>query len=303
MFGMAQASYLTGGGHYLKGGSRSLTEALLVSIRGAGGETRSERNVTGILLDDAGHVTGVEHRAHGGSAEVVHAPLVFGNAAPHVLAEMLPAPARERFVETFAHRELSTSLFVVSLGMQRRPSEFGVRSYSTFLFPAWMTSLRQIADGVPLLGADPGARVPQFVLVDYSVLDTGLNPTAPYLCTITGLDRLENWSDLSNAEYQARRERWMDALIAAADREFPGFAGAVVQREMATALTMHRELRTPGGALYGFAPVVPPHGIPRFPSARTPVDGLWLASAFLFGGGFSGAMMSGAVAARMALAR
>jgi phytoene dehydrogenase-like protein len=95
----------------------------------------------------------------------------------------------------------------------------------------------------------------------------------------------------------------MDALIAAVDREFPGFAGAVVQREMSTALTMHRELNTPGGAVYGFAPVVPPHGIPRFPSARTPVDGLWLASAFLFGGGFSGAMMSGAVSARMALAK
>jgi phytoene dehydrogenase-like protein len=66
---------------------------------------------------------------------------------------------------------------------------------------------------------------------------------------------------------------------------------------------MHSELNTPGGAVYGFAPVVPPHGVPRFPSARTPVDGLWLASAFLFGGGFSGAMMSGAQAARMALAR
>jgi phytoene dehydrogenase-like protein len=302
VFAMAQASYLTGGGHYLKGGSRSLSEALLATIRGAGGETRAERNVTGILLDQAGHVTGVEHRARDGSAEVGHAPLVFGNAAPHVLAEMLPASVREGFMEPFAHRELSTSLFVVSLGMQRRPSELGVRSYSTFLFPAWITSLRQIADGVPLLGTDPGTRVPQFVLVDYSALDTGLNPTAPYLATITGLDRLENWSALSNADYQARRERWMDALIAAVDREFPGFASAVVQREMATALTMHRELRTPGGALYGFAPVVPPHGIPRFPSAQTSVPGLWLASAYVFGGGFSGAMMSGAVAARLALA-
>jgi phytoene dehydrogenase-like protein len=153
-----------------------------------------------------------------------------------------------------------------------------------------------------LLGADPGSRMPVFVLVDYSVLDTGLNPSPPYLCSFTGVDRLENWSELSNDQYQARRERWMDALIAAADREFPGFAGAVAQREMATALTMHRELRTPGGAVYGFAPAVPPHGMPRFPSAQTSVPGLWLASAFLFGGGFGGAMMSGAVAARRALA-
>ena len=155
----------------------------------------------------------------------------------------------------------------------------------------------------PLLGAAPDGRVPMIALVDYSALDTRLNPSPPYLCSFTGLDRLENWSALSPEEYRTRREQWMDALIAAVDREFPGFAGAVVQREMSTALTMHRELNTPGGAVYGFAPAVPPHGVPRFPSARTPVDGLWLASAFVFGGGFSGAMMSGAVAARMALAR
>jgi phytoene dehydrogenase-like protein len=303
VFAMVQASYLSGGGHYLQGGSQALTDALLEVIHAAGGETLAERTVTAILLDDAGRVTGVEHRGPDGTSEVARVPLVFGNAAPHVLADMLPATPRQTFVETFNHRELSTSLFVVSLGMQRRPSELGVRSYSTFLYPDWMRSLREIRDCVPLLGAAPSGRVPMITMVDYSALDTRLNTSPPYLCSFTGVDRLENWSTLSPDEYHTRREQWMDALIAAVDREFPGFAGAVVQREMSTALTMHRELNTPGGAVYGFAPAVPPHGIPRFPSARTPVDGLWLASAFLFGGGFSGAMMSGAVAARMALAR
>ena len=301
-FAMAQASYLTGGGHYLKGGSRSLTDALLAVIREAGGEARAQRDVTGILLDDAGRANGVAHRARDGSTEIVHAPLVFGNAAPHALADMLPGSAREAFAESYAHRPLSTSLFCISLGMRRRPSEFGVRSYSTFLYPDWMTSLRQIRDCLPLLGTNPGSRMPQIVVVDYSMLETGLNPTGPYLCSLTGLDQVENWAELSDEAYRARQQHWMEALIGAVDREFPGFAGAVAQREMATALTMQRELHTPGGALYGFAPAVPPHGAPRFPSARTTVPGLWLASAFVFGGGFSGAMMSGAVAARMALA-
>ena len=34
---------------------------------------------------------------------------------------------------------------------------------------------------------------------------------------------------------------------------------------------------------------------------RTPIDGLWLASAYTFGGGFTGAMLGGAEAARQAL--
>lgn len=303
IFAMMQASYLTGGGHYLQGGSQSLTDALLTVIRAAGGETLTERTATAILLNDAGSVCGVVHRGLDGISETANAPLVFGNAAPHVLADMLPTIRRQGFVDAFSDRALSTSLFVVSLGMQRRPAELGVRSYSTFMYPGWMTTFREVRECAPMLGAAPGGRLPAFVLVDYSSIDTGLNSSPPYLCSLTGIDRLENWASSSPEEYRARREQWMDALIAAVDREFPGFAGAVVQREMSTALTMHRELNTPGGAVYGFAPVVPPHGIPRFPSARTPVDGLWLASAYLFGGGFSGAMMSGAVSARMALAR
>ena len=303
VFAMVQASYLTGGGHYLQGGSQALTDALLSVIHEGGGETLAERTATAILLNDAGSVSGVVHRGPDGASETANAPLVFGNAAPHVLADLLPAARRQSFVDAFSDRALSISLFVVSLGMQRRPAEFGVRSYSTFMYPDWMTSFREMRECAALLGAAPGGRLPEFVLVDYGAVDTGLNPSPPYLCSLTGIDRLENWASASPEEYRARREQWMDALIAAVDREFPGFAGAVVQREMSTALTMHRELNTPGGAVYGFAPVVPPHGIPRFPSARTPVDGLWLASAFLFGGGFSGAMMSGAVSARMALAK
>ncbi len=303
VFAMMQASYLTGGGHYLRGGSQSLTDALLTTIRAGGGETLAERTATAILLNDAGSVCGVVHRGPDGTDETAHAPLVFGNAAPHVLADMLPATRRQGFVDGFADRAVSTSLFVVALGMQRRPAEFGVRRYSTFMYPDWMTSFRQVRESVPLLGAAPAGRLPKFVLVDYSAVDAGLNASPPYLCSLTGLDRLENWVSSSPEEYRARREQWMDALITAVDCEFPGFAGAVVQREMSTALTMHRELNTPGGAVYGFAPVVPPHRIPRFPSARTPVDGLWLASAYLFGGGFSGAMMSGAVSVRMALER
>jgi phytoene dehydrogenase-like protein len=302
-FAMVQASFLGGGGHYVQGGSQSLTDALLGVIREAGGQTLAERSATAILLDNAGRVAGVEHRGPDGRAEVAHAALAFGNAAPHVLAELLPAAARQRFVDTFSDRAPSTSLFVVSLGMRRRPSDFGIRTYSTFLYPDWITSLRQVRECVPLLGAPPAGRVPMIALVDYTVVDTRLNTAPPYLCSLTGVDRLENWDSLDAEAYHTRREQWMDALIGAVDREFRGFAGAVVQREMSTALTMHRELNTPGGAVYGFAPVVPPHGVPRFPSPRTPIDGLWLASAFLFGGGYSGAMMSGAVAARTALAQ
>jgi phytoene dehydrogenase-like protein len=46
----------------------------------------------------------------------------------------------------------------------------------------------------------------------------------------------------------------MDRIIADLDRQYPGIAGAIVQREMSTAETFHQYPNTPGGAFYGFAP-------------------------------------------------
>ncbi len=65
---------------------------------------------------------------------------------------------------------------------------------------------------------------------------------------------------------------------------------------------MRRYLNTPDGAIYGFAPE-PPTGVPTLGSGRgvaTSVPGLWLASSYGGVGGFSGAMLSGMLAAQAA---
>ena len=122
----------------------------------------------------------------------------------------------------------------------------------------------------------------------------------PYLGSFCGIDRLENWHALNAYEKSQRKERWMDRLIADLDREFPGIAAAVVHREMATAETLANYLNTPGGAVYGFAPEGGVADVFSF-SPRTHIEGLWLASAYTFGGGFTGAMLGGAEAARQAI--
>ena len=143
-------------------------------------------------------------------------------------------------------------------------------------------------------------RLPPYVFVDYHQIDSGLNETAPFLGTFCGIDRLDNWTALSANEKADRKARWMDRLVADLDREFPGIAGAVVHREMATAETLARYLNTPGGAVYGFAPEGGVTDALGF-KPQTSIDGLWLASAYTFGGGFTGAMLGGADAARQAI--
>jgi phytoene dehydrogenase-like protein len=154
-----------------------------------------------------------------------------------------------------------------------------------------------------LLAEPPGERMPVMSVVDYSAVDSGLNPGGPYLVSVVGVDRVANWDALDERAYDDKRDAWLDAIIAEIDRTFPGFADAVVQRDMATALTMRRYLNTPDGAIYGFA-AEPPTGRPMAgtdKAVETIVPGLWLASAFGGFGGFTGAMMAGWQAAQAAL--
>jgi all-trans-retinol 13,14-reductase len=303
-YAIAQGSFLDHGGHYLRGGSQSLSNRLVKVIEDANGIAQSGRVVTHILLDAQGRASGVVHEnTQGQDSQIDQAPVIFGNAAPAVLAEALPAPMRASFMQPYADKPLSLSLFAISLGLSTHPRQFGVSAYSTFVLPDWMTALAQTREQAALLGAPPGTRMPMLGVVDYSEIDTGLNPQPPYLMSVVGLDRLANWESLTTDDYHQRREQWLDAIIAHLDHTFPGLAGAVMQKEMATARSMHTYLNAPQGALYGFAPT-PPTSLRQLTTLRTPkttIPGLWLASAYAGSGGFTGAMMGGATAARFAL--
>jgi phytoene dehydrogenase-like protein len=171
------------------------------------------------------------------------------------------------------------------------------------IIPEWMVQLSDFNHCAELLTAMPGGRLPVLGVVDYSHIDSGLLDGELFPVSIVGFDRLTNWEGLGDEEYQARKNAWLDAVIRRLDEEWPGFSGAVVQKDIATARTMHDYLNTPGGALYGFAPNVPDKmpwsGSPRTP--RTSIQGLWLASSYAGAGGFTGAMSAGGAAAKAAL--
>ncbi len=299
-FAIPQASYLLGGGHYIQGGSQVLSDQLVTLIRDANGIVETAREVDKLLIQEE-RVVGVAHHRHGFTdPSVDYAPVVFGNAAPQRLAQMLPESRRRIFLAPYAGRHPSISLWTIALGLNRPPAEFGVGRYATFILPAWMQTLRAMRDAGRIPGEEAGVRLPPYSFVDYHRIDTGLNPTPPYLGVLCGIDRLSNWTSLSAEAKQQCKITLMDRLIADLDRVFPGIAGAVVHREMATAETFAHYLNAPDGAVYGFAPELD-GGNPLAITPRTAIDGLWLASAYVFGGGFTGAIIGGATAAREAL--
>ncbi len=296
-FAVPQASYLAGGGHYIRGGSQVLSDRLVAIIREAGGEVEAGREVVTILLDGNG-AHGVRHRARKtGDVREELAPIIFGNAAPTVLAAMLPDDKRATFMSRYQGRRPSISLWTMSLGLNRHSHEFGVRHYSTSVLPSWLTTLSGFRDAAAVLGEDSQSRITPYGFVAYDQIDSGLNTDGPYLAALVGLDRIQNWTGLTAEAKHARKERWMDRIIADLDRQFPGIAGSIVHREMSTSETFQHYLNTPGGSLYGFAP----ESRGFMPLAATAIDGLYLASAFAGGGGFTGAILGGGWAARAAM--
>ena len=296
-YAIPQASYLLGGGHYIRGGSQVLSDRLAAIVRAAGGELRANREADVILLDQ-NRVRGVCHRGpDGGDRREDFAPVVFGNAAPNVLAHMLPADKRAAFLERYGARRPSISLWTISLGLSRRSHELGVRHYSTTLLPEWLSTLADYRKCAALLSENPGVRIPSYGFVAYDQIESGLNENGPYLASLVGIDRIENWTGLDREQKRARKERWMDRIIADLDSQYPGIAAAIVHREMSNAETFQHYLNTPGGALYGFAPET--RGF--MPVPTTAIDGLYLASAFTGGGGFTGAILGGGWAARAAM--
>ena len=274
--------------------------ALLHQVTEVGGAARHGCPVDEVLLNAAGWACR-SAPTHDGADHEALAPILLGNAAPAELSALLPEPARHDFAARYRSFEPSVSLFTLSLGLSRPAADFGVDAYSTFVYPDDMARFADFPQAAAVLAGAPAGRVPPYTLADYGRLDTGLRREGdPWLVTLTGADRLAWWEGLDEAGEKARRRRWIEALVADADRRFPGLAGAVTQAEIATARTMQTRLGTPLGEVYGFRPT-PGRLFGHIPSAATPVEGLWLASAYTISGGYAGAMQGGMMAAEAAL--
>src|SRR6185436_18020142 len=112
----------------------------------------------------------------------------FGNAAPSVLAAMLPEQVRARFNGPYRGQRPSISLWMIALGLSRPSGEFGVRSYSTAILPDWVKKLADLKHAGSLLREDPGGRMVPYGFVAYDQIDSGLNQNGPYLVSMVGVD-------------------------------------------------------------------------------------------------------------------
>ena len=108
----------------------------------------------------------------------------------------------------------------------------------------------------------------------------------------------------SDFEYYRKKDLWQEALIEDVNKRYPGIKDAIVYKDFGTARTIRDYLNTPGGAILGYELKTPypfAKDLKRIiPNSVTAVKGLYIASVYAMAGGFTGAMVSGGLAAKQA---
>ena len=110
-----------------------------------------------------------------------------------------------------------------------------------------------------------------------------------------------HWQIVSPEEYQSKKKDTAQLLIGRLDKVIPGISDAVDYFEVGTPKTILVIKKNTYGNIYGFAQTIEHVELKRI-TAKSPVGGLYFASAWAFpGGGFSGAMIGGYLEALQAL--
>jgi len=277
-------SYVADGAYYCRGSFQRLANSLASALEARGGELLLRSPVRRIAVE-GGRVRGVVLE----NGQRIEAPLVLSNAdATQTVLELVGSEAFPAdYLEALRRLRPSVSAFVVYLAAELELCPESA-SHETFLYPGFDHDASFAAGGRGEAG---------WLSVTIPTLaDPGLAPAGTHLLVLTTLvppDAVASWRE---AKEEVTRE-----LLERASRHFPGLAARARLVEGATPRTMERYTRNSGGACYGFE-LTPRQVGPGRLSGQTPVAGLHLVGHWTQpGGGITGVVTSGVLAARAAL--
>ena len=287
----ATGDYLKNGSYYIKDRSQDLSNAIADIIEANGGSILYDSPAHKILVKD-GAVEGVE--LEGG--DMLSARAVVSNASALVtFQEMLPAdmvPAD--YLHKLIRYKPSISSFIVWLGLKDDITT-KIRAFSTFV----SSGLNPDEDYALCLKGE--IEKGSFGVAIYDNIYKGYSSPGTSTLQLIYLCGYEPWrqyeSDYRNGRkeaYRREKERWTDILIRRADKELiPGLSSMIAVKEAATPLTNWRYTGNTEGAIYGFEQSMDNAYMNRIQN-RTPVKGLYLASAWGNpGGGYGGVFRGG----------
>jgi phytoene dehydrogenase-like protein len=284
-YSVAQGSYYSGGGSFIRGGSQKLSDHLAGYIRNNGGEVLLNHLVTEIKMDDK-KVTGVSFRKKN-SAESLEAfadEIIANNAIPAV-ADLLPEPAGRELHNEIGEMKTGASLLTVYFGFSKSLGELGHNFYSSFIYDESVKSPKDIARNNR---EDFTKR--SFTFVDYGQIDSALAQGGKSAGAICCIDYLPHWEGMDRNDYEKKKNDVAAVFTSRLEKIIPGISNLIEYSEVGTPLTIKRYTLNTGGAVYGFAQ----NPLRKSSDNLKKPENLHFASAWgRTGGGFSGAIFGG----------
>ncbi len=293
-FGLVFSGYMENGAHFIKGGSQTLSDALAASMEKHGGTILLGKQAEKIITQN-GRVTGVTFRDSFNEYTdpvTISCDNVVANLAPPLVPALLDEPHANSLQQKIGSFTRSISFFCIYLGFNTDVTKFGVKYYSNVMEASGLKSLKDI---YPNLRGDWSKR--SFVLINYGKVDAGLAPPGKSEGVILVVDYIEDWEDLDEKTYQAKKEEIAQLLLERLEKQFPGIRDSIEYYETATSKTIQKYTSNPGGSVFGYAPTKKQSGTNRLRDNFL-IPNLYFASAWTFpGGGFEPSIISGFVTA------
>jgi phytoene dehydrogenase-like protein len=289
-YAVALGQGLRDGSYYIKPRSQELSHALSKAIETSGGKILYGTKAGRIVVKN-GAVEGVG--LSGG--KILPARAVVSNAsAITTFKEMLPREAVPAdYLKKLEGYRPSISSFIVWLGINQE-LRGTIKGYSNRVISG------QGPEDDYQFYMKGEVEKGSFSVVIYDNLFEGYSKPGTSTVTLLFLTGYEPWRKYE-ADYRAGRKeaynkekaRWTDVLIRRAEEVIPGLSSMIEVKESATPLTNWYFTRNPEGAIYGFEQSMDNAYMNRLDN-RTPIKGLYLASAWSNpGGGFNGVLRSG----------
>jgi len=293
-------AHFSDGAFFPRGGGAGLRDALVSAAERKGATFRTGVVVERIVVE-RGRVSGVIL----GNGDRIDADLVVSTADPTVTlgrlvgAEFVPTSLRRKA----AVIEPSMATFQVFLGLRRDIRSYGFGASNVWLHPSYDIESAFAARFTGRLPTRPMLFVSPTSLKDDSGKLAPPGCSTLIVTTYVPYAKFRKWQWLSPEErsagygaMQAELSRW---VLGELEARCPGLVGDIAVCEYGTPLSAFERTRAVDGAPFGAAMTMSQWGPAGF-RTRTPVAGLLLAGAGIFGGGIGPCVLSGLAASVMA---
>jgi prolycopene isomerase len=291
-YAIATGEYLVHGGQYYKARSQDLSNTLADCIEKNNGSIHYNTEVSHILFDQNNSIEGVMDD----TGKKYPAKAVIANCSvPALFNKMVPKKlVPTEYTRQVQKRNTSLSSFVVWLGLNKKIGH--IKDYEIDLAPTTGMDEDHLFSKNDLADSGIGITIYDNLFEGYSVPGKS---TLSIMCLadFTPWKKFEKdyFNDQKDA-YNKEKERIAQSFIQRVEqRLIPGLSDSIEVMEIGTPLTNMFYTQNPGGAIYGFD-----RDMPHL-KTKPPIKGLYLASAWSHGGGYTPVMMAGRETATLVL--